>query len=174
MFQGRYGSSATLGASTCSGPCSAGYFCPAASTAPNTPANACPAGRWGASTSNTNSTCDGACVTGKNNSSSLLCDTCVNRFSIVSVLFARRLLRLSFCTTNSSLQRHLSCRCVVCCSLFSLSLLTYCCFAARRLLRQCARFDGQHVLGAMHGGLLLQAIINHFSIFVSSIRLFVL
>jgi syndecan 4 len=75
---GKYGATAGLPTSACSGNCDPGYLCPAASTVSNPPGAQCPAGRYalagatacspcdagyyGASTGATTSACDGACV----------------------------------------------------------------------------------------------------------------
>ena len=64
---GRYGSSTGNNASTCDGPCSAGYYCPAGSTS-STQAP-CAAGRYGSSTANNALTCDGPCTAGRYGSS---------------------------------------------------------------------------------------------------------
>jgi hypothetical protein len=64
---GRYGSSTGNTASTCDGPCSAGYYCPAGSTS-STQAP-CAAGRYGSSTANNALTCDGPCTAGRYGSS---------------------------------------------------------------------------------------------------------
>ncbi len=90
---GRPGLSAGLATSQCSGPCSAGYGCPARSTSP-TPAlsicdrgsyslsgrgacTMCPAGSFGATTGLTTALCSGLCGVGKFSADgSQQCSTC--------------------------------------------------------------------------------------------------
>ena len=59
---GRYGASTGNTAASCSGPCSPGYYCPAAST--NATQNACPAGTYGASAGLSTASCTALCSAG--------------------------------------------------------------------------------------------------------------